>query len=484
MILQHLILPTDICNKNELYFRINENVKIEKNIICIDAFGIVTTDTYFNLFDAYTWKKYTGINKYTFYITCMGRGEVALYFYNAYTTHEKKVEEKKFESLKKERLRFNLEDPEPGYYYLKIKTIDKSVVSDISIQTDAKLKRDICMGINICTYKREKQIRNNIGIFLNSDFFQPDNALYGKIKICVVDNASELADIEHPMISIIHNRNTGGSGGFTRGINEFKTSGKFISHMIFMDDDVQFIPETFYRLYAFLSYLLPEYGETVIAGRMFRADCKYVQYTAAEKWNGGDIIHIGFQKDMSLKENLKDINNPYDAEYTGWWMGCFTMDFVKDNIPMPFFIHCDDVEYGLRHGGTPIILNGIQVWHETYEYRQNAIIAYYDMRNPLFVNSIYKQEHNQKEVINKWKEKITKEHNKHDYLSEYMIILGLIDFCKGTKWLYKLDAERYHKKLQKSKAFRIFNAILWRLAARKYARLKTDKQKTYENIKW
>lgn len=58
MILQHLILPTDICNKNELYFRINENVKIEKNIICMDAFGIVTTDTYFNLFDAIHGKIY------------------------------------------------------------------------------------------------------------------------------------------------------------------------------------------------------------------------------------------------------------------------------------------------------------------------------------------------------------------------------------------------------------------------------------------
>lgn len=470
MILQHLILPTDICNKNELYFRINERVKIEKNVICMDASGVVTTDTYFNLFDAHTWKKYTGINEYTFYITCIGRGEVTLYFYDTYTTYEKKIVEKNFESLKTEILKLNLEDPKPGYYYLKIRAIDKSVVSNISIQTESKLKQDICMGINICTYKREKQIRNNIGIFLNSDFFQLDDALYGKIKICIIDNASELEDIEHPLISIIHNRNTGGSGGFTRGINEFKNSGQFISHMVFMDDDVQFVPETFYRLYAFLSYLLPEYSNTVIAGRMFRTDCKYVQYTAAEKWNSGDIIHIGFQKDMSLKENLKDINNSYDSEYTGWWMGCFTMDFVKDNLPMPFFIHCDDVEYGLRHGGSPIILNGIQVWHETYEYRQNAIIAYYDMRNSLFVNSIYEKNYNKEDIIKKWKEKITNEHNKKDYLSEYMIILALRDFCKGIKWLYKINAEKHHKKLQKAKSFKIYNSLLWRLVERKFQR--------------
>lgn len=470
MIVQHLVLPTYICEKKELYFRTNEKVEIKKDGIYIEPCGTFSTDTYFNLFDAFTWKKYTGVSDFVFEVACAGKGRVALYFFDIYTESEKKIEEKLFESLEEKIINFNLNNPYPGYYYLIIDAEEKSVISNILVQTMTEAKQDICLGVNICTFKREQQICDNIKMFMESRFFQVNSGLYGKLKICVVDNASELKSIDHPLISIIHNRNTGGTGGFTRGIKQFKSNSKNITHMVFMDDDVQFIPETFYRLYSLLSYLLPEYKESVVAGRMFRMDCKYIQYTAAEKWNCGDIQHIGFQCDMSRKENLKDINNPHDSEYTGWWLGCFPMDFVKENMPIPFFIHCDDVEYGLRHGGTPIILNGIQVWHETFEYRQNPVIAYYDMRNSLFVNSIYENNQSKKNIIDKWKEKITIEHNKKDYLSEYMIILALIDFCKGIKWLYEIDAERYHRKLQKSKSYRIYNSLLWRLAKRKYER--------------
>ncbi len=470
MILQHLVFPTHICEKKELYFRTNEKIKLKNDEICMEPSGSVSTDTYFNLFDAFTWEKYTGINEFLFSITCIGRGRATLYCFDTDGKNEKKIDEKFFENPESDVITFVLKKPSHGYYYLKIQAESKSVVSNVTIQTQSEIREKIYLGVNICTYKRKQQVCDNLNRFVESKFFQVGSELYGKLKICVVDNASELKNTDHPFISLVHNRNTGGAGGFTRGINEFKNKKEDITHIIFMDDDVQFIPETFYRLYALLSYLLPEYKDTVIAGRMFRMDRKYVQYTAVEKWNCGDIKHIGFQCDMTLKENLVDINNPEDSEYTGWWLGCFPMDFVKENTPIPFFIHCDDVEYGLRHGGTPVILNGIQVWHETYEYRQSPIIAYYDMRNSLFVNSIYEKKQDKKEVINRWKEKISVEHNKKDYLTEYMMIRALTDFCKGLNWLYRVDAEKYHKKLQKLKSFKLYNSLLWRLAKRKYER--------------
>ena len=59
------------------------------------------------------------------------------------------------------------------------------------------------------------------------------------------------------------------------------------THIIFMDDDVEFQIESFYRLFAFLSYIKKEKQNLAVAGRMFRQDKKYIQYTAGKIWNRG-----------------------------------------------------------------------------------------------------------------------------------------------------------------------------------------------------
>ena len=132
------------------------------------------------------------------------------------------------------------------------------------------------------------------------------------------------------------------------------------------------------------------------------------------------------------------------------------------NEPMPFFLHCDDVEYGLRHGGTPIILNGIQVWHEVAQYRQSPIMTYYDWRNSLFVNAELGLDMGKDEIIDKFMNRITLYHVEKKYDYEYMVIRAMEDYLKGRKWLYRIDSERYHKKLQASSGSRYKNAILWR----------------------
>ncbi|MEI3199181.1 MAG: hypothetical protein V8S12_01795 [Lachnospiraceae bacterium] len=57
------------------------------------------------------------------------------------------------------------------------------------------------------------------------------------------------------------------------------------------------------------------------------------------------------------------------TEYTGWWYTCIPLRCIdNDNLPLPIFIHRDDVEYGLRVGKKKFIfLNGIGVWHEAFE---------------------------------------------------------------------------------------------------------------------
>lgn len=218
-----------------------------------------------------------------------------------------------------------------------------------------------------------------------------------------------------------------------------------------------------------LSLIKKEYKEEVIAGRMFRMDDRKVQYTAAEIWNKSDILHIGFNADMTNVDTLKSANDNFGAEYGGWWFCCFPMEFAKENDPLPFFLHCDDVEYGLRHGGTPIILNGIQVWHETYEYRQSPMIAYYDYRNSLIVNELYGFGKTDDET--RWQDflqRIKDIHDKGEYLLEYCIIRAYCDYRKGMRWFMRKNDMAIHRSLiRKKRVYPYTNVIRMKLASLK-----------------
>ncbi|MBD5489475.1 MAG: glycosyltransferase family 2 protein [Lachnospiraceae bacterium] len=462
MVVQSFIFPNSVCTEKELYFRTNENVYFANEQINMYPNGKVTTDTYMNLFDAAVWQKYTGIKKWRILFRAAGFGRVKLKTGNTVVTeleiHCADMNEKQivFES--------NSDD---SYFYLDAESIDRMKLSDIRIltnETDQEAAR-VYLALNICTFHRQKALYHSLEVIRSSRFFQANDSLHGKLQVYVVDNASEISIPEEEFISVYHNPNTGGTGGFTRGLDEIrKTLTKTgVTHVVFMDDDVEFIPETLYRLHMLLSLMKEEYMDEVIAGRMFRMDDRKVQYTAAEIWNRGDIRHLGLNADMTQLSVLSDVNDNTNAEYGGWWFCCFPMRFAKENNPLPFFLHCDDVEYGLRHGGTPIVLNGIQVWHETYEYRITPLIAYYDTRNPLFVNEMYEIPEKKEELIESWKKKIDITHEQKDYLMEYMIIRGVWDYLKGITWLKTCKSESLHKTLAKKKGNRFQNAILWRL---------------------
>lgn len=330
------------------------------------------------------------------------------------------------------------------------------------------LAREVMIAVNICTYHRKEYILKNVNKLLKSKFFDENEIdYYGRLHIFITDNGSELENFANEFVHLSYNSNTGGSGGFQKGLECIRASGLPFTNVVFMDDDVEFLNETFYRLYALLSYMKEEFRDRVIAGRMFRKDQPWIQYTAAEIWNGGNLKHCGWQMDMSMKQfdmvEKNAVNDCENAEYSGWWFACFPASFCKNNDVLPVFIHCDDVEYGLRLGTKLIILNGIQVWHETYEYRQIKWMLYYDTRNSLFVNKRYGYLLNRREVFDEWMRKITDYHVKKDWQAEFYVIRAMNDFLKGEKWLKSINSEKLHRKIVESKSSKIKNAVAWRI---------------------
>ena len=467
MKLQTNLFSSDCCENRSLYAHTQGEVTLSDESARLAPGAVLETDAYMNLFDASFWLAHSTVRKWRLEISAAGQAKVELLC--RLSGQSSVCDSVEIDCREPGQYALRAPTDQRGQFFLRMTAQEETALISAAFVTDElPRKEEIRLGAAICTYHRADRITRNLKRFQCSRFFDEADELYGKLQIHVADNGEELPEAPCPFIRIFHNPNTGGSGGFTRALREFRARQEklALSHVIFMDDDVDFLMESFYRLHAFLSYRDKGASDAVIAGRMFRTDRRQVQYTAAEIWNGGDLRHIGFNCDMTEPGNLEAMNDSAGAEYGGWWFCCFPMDFAMKNDPMPFFLHCDDVEYGLRHGGTPLLLNGIQVWHETSEYRQSPLIRYYDTRNPMFVNERYAPDRVAPQALYQaWFDSITKLHVEKDYCGEYMLIAAMRDYLKGPGFLARSGARRHRQLSEKRHYSRYENMIFWRLTA-------------------
>lgn len=424
------MFPDEICSDIDLYLRSESPVKLCEKGVYIQKNQSLRTDTYMNIFDIDTWKKYSELTTVRLKVCLQGKGRLDV---KCTGKEESVITSFFFETANvKETIQIPILDKTEGQIFFEVTAEEESYLYTAVWLSDIQSVRQVRIAAIICTYKRHESLKKILDTLQNSLFFQ-QSELEGSLMIRVVDNARELGHGDGKCIKIYPNCNTGGSGGFARGMEETVREEKLFAatHVLLMDDDVLLQIESLYRLFALLSLIQEQYHLEVIAGRMFRLDNRKIQYTAAEIWNGGDLKHIGWNNDMTEKNYLLSMNDSTGAEYGGWWFCCYPIEFVRKNRPLPFFLHCDDVEYGIRHGGTPIILNGIQVWHETYEYRIDPIMTYYDIRNTLVVNVLWGKIENSKDLIRKWKEQLTEFHNNGCQDLKYLCTLAMWHFSRG-----------------------------------------------------
>lgn len=475
--LQNILFPP-VKSCEEMYLRAFHVPCRQCRPFMVPHSGMIRTDTYMNAFDVGAWKKYTELSKLSLCVSLRGSGIITCFWEREkeepMCLFKKKLKNGLEGSDKRKFPIWKFEKMKDGVLYFEFRAETDSVI-EAWFETDSIVKKNVKLSIIICTYKRQKQLEQMIKILQEKDkqkdFSQPEYETEGSdewFRTIIVDNASEIENTYGDRITVYHNPNLGGSGGFSRGMEEtIRNLPVFeATHVVLMDDDAVLQKESLYRLRALLSFMKPEYEEEAVAGRMFRLDKPWIQYTAAEIWNGGDIRHIGWNRNVTDRQYIWNMNENAGGEYSGWWFACFPIGFVKNNRPLPFFLHCDDVEYGLRHGGTPITLNGIQVWHVTYEYRRSPVMAYYDYRNSLIVNALYGcGETDKKRIWEHFKQKITKAHVRKDYLLEYFLIRAFRDYLKGMKWFMRKDDTKIHEALlRKKRVWKYGNSLRWRIA--------------------
>lgn len=466
MIIQPLLFPKqEVCPEQKMYYRIKEDK--------------ISLETYFNAFSIGKWKKYTDLDNLYFEVeseealqfTCVHAvGSVAAAHDCTREMIQKESPSKYVAvvrrkipcSVSKDGNKYHLqfeELPDDGILYVNIKC--QKEVSDISevllsggYGTEAVMTQKPVIALGICTFKREEFLKRNVNLVLNHIINNPDSPLYGNLEVYVSDNGQTIEPdtFDSDKIHVFPNINAGGAGGFTRCIMEalFYRKPSPFTHIILMDDDILLDTAVVERTWLFLSHVKKEYQGAILGGEMFELDRKYMQFEAGAltHWQLNDFYHRHY--DMRKPDMVSANEQETPINYSGWWYNCIpTTEIQADNLPIPAFIHFDDIEYGVRHSDKGVILiNGICVWHPQAPNKASVSMSYYDMRNALIAEAS-----TMKELGSPWKllGYMTMMMGIHvvDYRYNLVecILQGYNDFHKGPEAFMQIDPVQKHAEL-------------------------------------
>lgn len=256
-----------------------------------------------------------------------------------------------------------------------------------SIEFDHKL-RDVELMLSTTTFKKEAYIKANIAK-IKDEILGSHEDIAAHFRMFVVDNGRTLdaSELQGDRVSICPNDNVGGAGGFTRGMIEALEADKPVTHILLMDDDVSISSESIIRTYNLLRAVNDEYANAFISGAMLSHE------TADEQWEDTGYmtpegtfspakspLRLTKFEDLVYNESYR-VPGPIKKlhqRYAAWWYCAMPLDVIRENgLPLPYFVRCDDAEYGVRCAPDFMTMNGIGIWHDSFHYRYNAAVERY-----------------------------------------------------------------------------------------------------------
>jgi hypothetical protein len=185
---------------------------------------------------------------------------------------------------------------------------------------------------------------------------------------------------------------------------------------------------------------------------MFKMHAPNIQHASGEYWHGERCKSFveSYNQNRNM-DNIKDFlenENLTNANYQAWWFCTIPMTHISyDNLPLPFFIKSDDIEFSIRNMKNLILMNGINVWHESFESKYSAQNEYYTVRNYLVSAAIHLAPVSKEKAL-----EFLSSYVKH-YICNYKYVEiehfcnAINDFLGGVNRLKSIDMEKYHKSI-------------------------------------
>lgn len=450
----------NICQETELYYRSTRPVQHNEAAgqIILPRHSVLTLDTYFNCFSYSKYQQYTCAAVLEVHMKVQGEAQLRLMKAEQKgRTVQRTVlltQQVRREQLEAVTLLYDFSrETGNGFLYLEVTALSKEVVLEPGYYgspiPDARLNPTKLAAV-ICTYKREDYVKRNLQHLNQSIFAQPQQEIARHVEVFVVDNGKTLdrAEIETEQIRLFPNKNCGGSGGFTRGIIEALRRREEFSHVLLMDDDILLESNVLIKTIRFLQIVRPEHADLAIGGSMLRLDRMQIQHEAGGRWNGYQIINYNHNLDLTKDISLLQNEALEPPQYNAWWYCCIPLCLIdENNLPLPFFIKVDDIEYGMRITRKLLVLNGVGIWHEPFEKKQSPQLTYYDTRNKLVVNTLYEDHHlllkNMLIVLRYMGKNLLRGYPE---MAEFAV-MGCRDYLKGVSYFKETDLEQQHQLL-------------------------------------
>lgn len=436
---------------SELYYRVQRGVAVRAlpgGRLQIN--GTVDFMTYVNGFSALKWRQYAGLDEVCLNLVLDGSGLVHIYG----------VEHGSLDPVQIKQVPFS---PENGPSSLAISVclenfdlIGFSISSEesttatlvkgcYSATVDEDEVNRVDLALSTTTFKNEKYIIPNIDL-VKEGISKEGGPIRDHFHMFVVDNGQTLdsASLSDELVTVLPNPNTGGSGGFARGMMAAtETPGQF-THIILMDDDVSIMPESLIRTFNLLSLTKGKYKDAFINGAMLSMenpirqfeDVSYVATTGAYRRVKEDL-NVGKLSDILRNERT---SVEVDQAYGAWWYSCIPVKAIEKNgLPMPFFIRCDDVEFGMRNKPVYMTMNCICVWHASFEGRFRASVDCYQYFRNFFAMIALDDCADEKMFVLRIQRGVRQNLRDMDYQAAEFILDGFEDYLRGPEYLQKLD---------------------------------------------
>jgi len=354
----------------------------------------LSADTFFNAFFAAYWRQLTGLRSLSLRLRLKGRFLVQL--------HRNSLQGKEvLHSVKATRGEdgFRFDFPAEGAdlpglrYNFSISALDKTAefLGGEWITADPA-PAPIRLTIAITTHNRPSFAEATVRKIL------ADPALAaGEVRLLVIDQSDE-AKLEHlqsERCRVIPQKNLGGAGGFARAMYEqaYRTNDSWSTHLLLMDDDLHIETDSILRALRLAQYAVKP---VILGGTMLDLTLPACLPCLGDFFSNEKGYHRITQHLRNLNgahpESLQQMSEPKPIDYCGWWFCLISMETIRRlQLPYPFFIKADDIEYGLRAKAAGIpsqTIPGIGVWHLPFGLKQAPWVYCVEQYNHLLVNAL------------------------------------------------------------------------------------------------
>lgn len=309
--------------------------------------------------------------------------------------------------------------------------------------------------IALCTttFLKEDYIIPNIELVKN-EVLAADDVIARNFHMFVIDNGRTLdaEALSDEGVTVLPNPNVGGSGGFARGMMEAMKHDENFTHVLLMDDDVSVSTESLRRTFNLLSLATGKYKNAFINGAMLVAeepnrqfeDVSYVVNSGAYSSVKSNKYYMDQQQYIVRNEHI-DVEVP--KAYGAWWFSCIPVSAIKQvGLPLPLFVRCDDVEYGMRAKPIYMTMNGICVWHDGFMGRSRASVDSYQYVRNFLIMIAMTDCSSQDLFMLRMERALRLQLRVMSYDAADLILDGIADYLKGPDYFASLDGEEVIKR--------------------------------------